>query len=149
MIVKGPDGIAHIAQHVRQALVPSVADPYLITDLRFTAMCLDLIAEDYDRAVDVLVADRADIADIFKVALPYLEDGLREQVRQRLDFETKDLRVRTLSQRADGDMAVLIELHRISEGGDEAGDGWAAEINAYIWRFIGNYADRRKYESAI
>ena len=149
MIVKGSDGICHVAQHVRQTLLPAMADPYLMTDLRFTAMCLDLIAEDYDRAVDVMVADREEIVKIFDTALPYLKDELRIRVGQRLGCEAKDLRVRSLSLRADDDLLVLIELHRVSEDGEVSGETWAADVNAKIWRFIENYAERRKYNSPI
>jgi hypothetical protein len=149
MIVMGSDGICHVAQHVRQELLPAISDPYLTADLRFTAMCLDLIAEDYDRAVDVMVADREEIAKIFEMVLPHLEGELHARVSLRLGCETKDLRVRSLTQRADQDMSVLIELHCASEDGEQTGRAWTADLNAKIWRFIENYAQRRKYHSPI
>lgn len=149
MIVMGSEGICHIAQHVRQALLPAMSDPYLTTDLRFTAMCLDLIAEDYDRAVDVMVADREEVARIFETALPHLDGELQVRVAQRLGCETTDLRVRSLAQRADDDMLVLIELHCASENGEQTRRTWTADVNTKIWRFIENYAERRKYNSPI
>jgi hypothetical protein len=149
MIVMASEGIGHLADHVRRAMLPSALDPYAASDLRFTAMCLDLIAEDYDRAVDVLSADREEIADIFAKALPHLESDLRDRVGARLARKPTNLRVRTLTQEGDDDMRVLIELHREAEKVEQLGEAWAIGLNAEIWRFLENYAARRIYRSPI
>jgi hypothetical protein len=149
MIVMGSEGICHLAGHVRQRLLPSTSDPYATSDLRFTAMCLDLIAEDYDRAVDVLSADREEIANIFAQAFPHLDSDMRDCVGARLANRPKNLRVRTLTQGADDDMRVLIQLHRETEKAERLDEPWVAGLNAEIWRFLENYAERRVYRSPI
>ena len=149
MIVMGSDGIRHLAGHVRETLMPSTSDPYAISNLRYTAMCLDLIAEDYDRAVDVLSADREEIAKIFARAFPNLKSALRDDVSARLASKPKNLRVQILSQRADDDMRVLIELHREIEEAERLGEPWATDLDAEIWQFLENYAERRIYRSLI
>ena len=148
MIVMGSDGISHVATHVRQAVLATATDAYAATDLRFTAMCLDLIAEDYDRAVDVLVSDRNELEAIFRAAHPHLDGDIHSRVGERLADTPGNLRVRTLSRRADDDMRVLIELHQTIDDPDRS-EPWLAELNTKIWRFIERYAERRKYQSPI
>jgi hypothetical protein len=149
MIVMGSDGICHLAGHVRQSLLPSTSDPYAASDLRFTAMCLDLIAEDYDRAVDVLSADCEEMANIFAQAFLHLDGGMRDRVGARLANSPKNLRVRTLTQAADDDMRVLMEIHRETEKAERFDEPWVAALSAEIWRFLENYAERRVYRSPI
>ena len=149
MIVMGSDGISHLASHVRQKLLPSTSDPYTSSDLRFTAMCLDLIAEDYDRAADVFSADRQEMADVFAHALPDLDGDMRGRVSARLESRPENLRVRTLTQVVDDDLRVLIDLHREVEKPERVDQPWAGRLSAKIWMFLESYARRRVYRSPI
>ena len=149
MIVQGSEGISHVATNVRRNLVPRVSDPFLTTDLKFTAMCLDLIAEDFDRAVDVLAADRAELVAIFEQARPFVESVLQNRLEERLNASVSSLRVSALALRADEDMRVLIELHEMLERRGEAGRAEMEDLCLRIWRFIENYAARRAYVSPI
>lgn len=147
MIVKGSEGIRHVALHIRNGLLPSAADTYIASDMRFTAMCLDLIAEDFDRAVDVLLADREEMLAIFADASGSWSDPLQARIVERLQKRPTDYRVQTLSELADSDMAVLIALHAQCE---EAGKiPSALGLADRIWTFLGHYAERRRYRSPI
>lgn len=147
MIVMGSQGISHLAAHVRQTLHLATSD-HAATNLRFTAMCLDLIAEDYDRAVNTLCIDRAELEGIFQQASAHLTGDLRALVDARLASKAIDLRVGTLTRSADDDMLVLIEIHEWTECGgvDRIRE---ADLNDKIWSFLENYAERRTYRSPI
>lgn len=147
MIVKGSEGIRHVAMHVRDGLLPSASDPYIASEMRFTAMCLELIAEDFDRAVDVLISDRDDMQAIFTAASGSVDDPLQARIAARLQARPADYRVQTLSQLVDDDMAVLIALQAFCEDG-EGSSGTQALVDQ-IWAFLGRYAERRRYRSPI
>jgi hypothetical protein len=149
MIVKGSEGIAHVAKHIREYLLPKTTDAYVSRDIDLTAMLLDMISEDYDRAVDVLLADREEICAIFRQALPVVDDQLRERIEQSLSTEVCNMRVRLLTERADTDMKVLIALHEVVDDAEEKEEAWITTINLDIWQFIENYASRRAYLSPI
>ena len=149
MIVQGSEGIAHVATHVRHDLLAQVSEPIMATNLRFTAMCLDLIAEDYDRAADILSADRADLVAIFEQARPSVDGELQTRLAERLAVADTGLRVSALTRRADDDMRALIDLHAVITADREAGRHGAETLDGSIWRFIENYAARRAYVSPI
>ena len=149
MIVGGSKGIAHLATHVRDEIFAQVSEPFVATNLRFTAMCLDLIAEDYDRAADTLVADRADLVAIFEQARTCVAGALQVRLAERLAVANTGLRVSALTLRADSDMRVLIDLHTAVAADCGAGRDGAAALDARIWRFIRDYAARRAYVSPI
>lgn len=149
MIVMGKEGVGHLAKHLRQDLLSSISDPHMLADLRLMAVCIDLISEDFDRAVDVLAADREDLCVIFRQAAAFVDAPFRAALRERLEIETKGLRVAALMARSDRDMSVMIELHQQAELAEQNGKAWAAELNSLIWRFIEDYAARRAYQSPV
>ena len=112
-------------------------------------MLLDMISEDYDRVVDVLLADREEICAIFRQALPVVDDQLRQRIEQSLSSEVRNMRVQSLTERADMDMKVLITLHEVVDDAEEKEEAWITTINLDIWKFIENYASRRVYLSPI
>lgn len=149
MIVRGSQGIGHVATHVRTSLLPSISDPFVRANLSFTAMCLDLIAEDYDRAASNLVADRNELVEIFDMACSHVASNLRERLGVRLADQLGSLRVSKLTEQLDSDLLEIIDLHSLVENEEAAGHPWAADLNSKIWHFIENYAARRQYQSPI
>lgn len=150
MIVHGSGGIAHVAAVVRHSLLPKATDPYVATDVRMTAMLLDLIGEDYERSVDVMLRDDQQMRDLFVQASPSLDATLRERVQGCLQEATPaDWRVSTLSARADRTMALFIEVHAQVERQAREGRGGAETVDLALWRFIEDYAERRRYHADI
>lgn len=150
MIVHGSKGIAHVAALVRQSLLPKAVDPYFATDVRMTAMLLDLIGEDYDRSVDVMVRDQRQMGPLLQQAWPWMSKDLRERVQRCLDDAPReDLRVSVLSRHADRAIANFIEVHADVEHAARKGHAGAQTLDSAMWRFIEDYTERRRYHADI
>ena len=147
MITGGAEGIGHIADLIERDLLPQAADEPRRSEIRVLAQLVRLAAEDYDRAVDVLMADRADIVPILRDALPLLEtarDTLVDDVRERLADRPDGYRVSVLRARSDRDLAVLDAVHRVL--GDRPDTG---ALVYRIWRFLDDFAERRRFETPL
>ncbi|MNV41856.1 hypothetical protein D3C71_1335070 [compost metagenome] len=150
MIVHGSEGIAHVAALVRQSLLPKAADPYFATDVRMTAMLLDLISEDYERSVDVMWRDQREMKPLLLQAQPWLSEELRERVQRCLEeAQQEDLRVSVLSRHADRAMVIFIEVHASVEQAARQGRADARALENVVWRFIEDYTERRRYHADI
>jgi len=150
MIPKGAEGIGHIATRIAVDLMPKAADAYAGADMGLIATLLGLVAQDYDRAADNLVADHADIASILREAQPHLTDAsLRRRAEAAASATCQTLRVHDLAARGDIEMRVLIDLHETVEKAMDEGAAWAHALNARIWRFLDEYVARRTYQSAF
>jgi len=149
MIPKGAEGISHIASRLVVDLLPKADDEYMAADLVMTADLIKLVAQDYDRAVDVLAMDHHDLCAILHEAAPQLNSSpLSRRIEEALASEPRSQRVSDLTERADNTMKVLIDLHQVLENdmGHE-GTEWAARVNLKIWRFLEAYVARRMYQS--
>ena len=146
----GAEGIGHIAARIFGDLVPKASDAYAMSDLAMIATLLGMAAEDYDRAADVLLADEAEIVEIFDLARIHVVD---EQLRQRMTGAIvgppESYRVSRLSARVDAAMRVLIALHEAVEVAQESGAAWAEVLNGRIWRFLERHTERRAYHAAF
>ncbi|WPB89301.1 hypothetical protein [Streptomyces malaysiensis] len=154
MITHGRRSVDDVAQLIDLSLLHMPDDTPAKAELRGTAMLVRLVAEDFDRAVDVLVDDRRQAEDIFTEALglsnlTQADDGSTDgvmalvgEIRERLADSAPDLRVSTLSTRGDEDTRVIVRLHAaIETRADPAG----IALNHRIWRFIDDYTARRRY----
>jgi hypothetical protein len=150
MIPNGAEGIGHIVARIFGDLVPKASDAYAMSDLAMIATLLGMAAEDYDRAADVLLADEAEIVEIFDLARIHVVD---EQLRQRMTGAIvgppESYRVSQLSARVDAAMRVLIALHEAVEVAQESGAGWAEVLNGRIWSFLERHTERRAYHAAF
>ena len=150
MIPNGREGIGHLAARVFADLVPKASDAYSMSDLAMIATLLGMAAEDYDRAADVLLADEAEIAEIFDAATSSITDPvLLARMSSAFALPPRDYRVAQLSARADAAMRVLIDLHATVEIAQDAGAGWAEMLNGRIWRFLERHTERRAYHVAF
>lgn len=150
MIVHGSESIDHVASLIRQKLLPKISDAYMATDVKMLAMLLDLISEDYDRNVDVLLRDQQQLQLLLRQTLTWLNDPLAASVRDFLEeAPLEDMRVRTLSRRADRGMMLFIRAHANIEQASYDKRLGSEELNRLFWHFIGDYAERRRYHSDI
>ena len=147
MIPKGSTGIAHIAGRIVQDLMPRAGDLYMATDLAYLSLLLGLVAQDYDRAADVMVAEERDILAILRNANAHLSDeGLRKRIAAALDERPESLRVAELTACSDTLLRLLIEVHATVETDSAA---WARQLDSEIWRFLEKHAALRAYEVPV
>ena len=151
MIAQGAEGIRHSAHYLRDDLIASVADPFLAGDLRLIAQHFDLVAEDFDRAVDNLVADRAALEAFFAAALPHLCGGgggdEAAAATAALADTVAGLRVGDLAARGDRDMVAFIAVHARIDRAVAAGEPWAAPLREEAWRILDAWLERRRYRT--
>ena len=139
-------------------------------DARTAAMLVRLVAEDYERVVDVLVSDRRQLEVLFSRARTMLDAGsdscvepvgsattgpeekgpLLKALNARLSDDLDgSLRVSALSRRADEDLRLFSRLQAYLEERPESG---APDVREQLWlqawQFIDDYTQRRRYEEA-
>lgn len=147
MIAQGADGIRHGARYLRDDLAPGVADPFLAGDLRMIAQHFDLVAEDFDRAADNLVTDRAMLEAFFASALPHLGGDEAAAATAALADTVAGLRVSDLTARADRDMAAFVAVHARIDRAVATGEPWAGPLRDEAWRFLDAWLERRRYRT--
>jgi hypothetical protein len=109
-----------------------------------------MVAQDYDRAVDVLVSDQIDIRALFEAALGSIDDpALADRMSATIAARPVSLRVKDQNAHADTAMRVLIDLHAHVEDAEARGAAWASPLNLKIWTFLDAYVARRAYDSAF
>jgi hypothetical protein len=147
MIPKGAQGIGNLVNRIGRDLIPRAADAYTATDLGYFTMLLGMVAQDYDRAADVLVAEHAALGSILSEASSHIEDAaLRSRIADAIAAEPASLRVSDLATRGDATMRVLIDVHAEVESALAAGAAWAGPLNDNIWRFLETHVAAQAYD---
>lgn len=150
MIPRGGEGIRHLGIRIVADLIPKARDAYTTADLGLTTALLDMVAQDYDRAVEVLVSDQNNIREIFVAALGSIVDqALADRMLATLEARAVSYRVTDQSDQTDAAMRVLIDLHAHVEDAEARGEAWAAPFNRRIWTFLDAHVARRAYDSAF
>jgi len=150
MIPKGSLGIGGLAARVALDLIPKAADAYTATDLGLLATLIGMVAQDYDRAADVLVSEHEALRPILEKAAENLSDAdLKARIAAALGATTLSLRVSELQARSDATMRVLIEVHAAVEGAMRGGADWACALNDDIWRFLEAHVAAQSYDVAL
>jgi hypothetical protein len=150
MIPKGAAGVGHIASRLVAELMPRASDLYMAADLAYLSLLQAMVAQDYDRAADVFVAEERQIVAILRDAAPHLkDDALRARIDAASEETPKSLRIGELTARSDTLLRLLIEVHAEVENAETAGAAWASTINADIWRFLETHAALRAYEIPV
>ena len=147
MIAQGAEGIRHSAHYLRDDLIPGVADPFLAGDLRLIAQHFDLMAQDFERAVDNLVTDRAALEAFFTSALPHLGGDEAAAATAALADIVAGLRVGDLTARGDRDMVAFIAVHARIDRAVAAGEPWAGPLREEAWRILDAWLERRRYRT--
>ena len=148
MIPKGAAGIAHLGTRLLTDVLPRTEDAYTAADLGMTYSLIDMVAQDYDRAADVLVSDDAGLRAILREAQPLVAEGaLRDRIAAALASQADGLRIGQLSAHADQMLKVFIDLHHATETAEEQGAPWAAALNLKLWAFLDSYVAKRTYQS--
>jgi hypothetical protein len=150
MIPKGSEGIRHLVTRVAQDLIPKAHDAYTATDLGYFTLLLGMVAQDYDRAADVLVSEHAALQPILRRAALHIDDAsLKARIAEALAAEAPSLRVGDLTARSDVTLKLLIDLQAAIEEAEAGGADWARTVNDEIWRFLEAHVAARAYEVAL
>jgi hypothetical protein len=150
MIPKGAEGVGHLAARLVMETMPKAQDAYMAADLGMVAGLLGMVAQDYDRAAEVLVADDTEIRALFEeaAALP-LPPEIKDRMATALASRPAGLRISQLSAHMDRTMRILIDLHASVEEAEVAGAAWAGPFDGKIWTFPENHVARHAYDSAF
>lgn len=147
MIVGGAEGALHVADVLSQ-LAEATDDVHCATTARMSSMLVRLVAEDFDRYVEVLMTDRAQLVDLFQKAIALVDAPLAERIRERLESVPADYRVTTLLDGNLRDLAVFEDLHGELEVAD-ADDSAAHALAQEAWAFLHSYTERRRYHTPV
>jgi hypothetical protein len=150
MIPRGAEAIQRLARRIGVDLIPKAPDAYTASDLGFITALLGMVAQDFDRAADVLVTQHEALAPILREAAERLGDAdLAARIAAALDHPPASLRISDLTARADATLRLLIEAHAAVEVAADAGADWAVALNAQIWRFLEVQTAAEAYQAAI
>jgi hypothetical protein len=150
MIPRGSEAIRHLVTRIAQDLMPKATDAYTATDLGLFTALLGLVAQDYDRAAEVLVTEHAALLPILRQAAMHLDDdALKARIAEALTAPPTSLRISDLTARSDAALKVLIEVHAAVEDAQAHGAAWAPAVNDEIWRFLEAHVAAHSYESAL
>lgn len=146
MIPRGAEGVASIAASIDDALAPAVAGTPAAADTRLAAMLVTVAAEEFERAVDVLVTDRRQLCQLLTVARPDVDDQLRVVIDERLaDDAGGTLRVSALQKRADADVRALgqVMAHLETRPPQLTPERLSALLDQ-CWNVLESYTQRRR-----
>ena len=150
MIPRGAEAIQRLARRIGTDLIPKAADAYTATDLGFMTALLGMVAQDFDRAADVLQSQHEALVPILREAALRLADpDLAGRIEAALAAAPASLRISDLTVRADATLRLLIEAHAGVEVAAVAGAEWAEGLNAQIWRFLETQTEAEAYQTAI
>ena len=150
MIPLGAQGIAHLATRLMTETAAKAPDAYMAADLGLTAALIGMVAQDYERAAEVLTLDREEIRPLLAAARPHLAgEALRARIDGVLTAAPASLRISDLTTLADRAMGVLIETHAAVEDAQAAGEAWAGPVGDEIWRFLERHVARHAYDIAL
>jgi hypothetical protein len=150
MIPKGAQGIGHLATRIGREMIPKAGDAYTASDLGMISGLIGMIAQDYDRAADVLVAEHEALAPILQEAAARLDDaGLKARIDAALALKPASLRVSDLAARSDVTLRLLVDAHAAVEDAATAGADWAGGLDDEIWRFLETHVAARAYDVAL
>lgn len=118
----------------------------MMSDLAMVAEMINLIAQDFDRAADVLCTDRDDILNIFRSLSDQPElRTLKPKIADLVEAKPESLRVNDLNAHMDKMLPILADIHASVEQAASSGVPWAGAANSLIWEFYENYVKRRVY----
>ena len=150
MIPRGSEAVRHLVTRIAQDLIPKAGDAYTATDLGYFSVLMGMIAQDYDRAAEVFVAEHAALAPIFIAAAAHLDDeDLAARIAAALALEAPSLRVHDLADRSDITMRLLIDVHAEVEAAAADGAEWARGVDSAIWRFLETHVTSHAYDVAL
>jgi hypothetical protein len=126
---------------VATRIIPAIHEEnYALGDAKMVAAMAIILAQEVDRAADVLIAENAALRGLFAKAAEQSLEDLSDRVGQAAASQDANYRVSTLEAGNAALRATLIDLHAYVEDQDET---WANAIDAEIWAILRQGAERR------
>ena len=147
MITSGSTSIEHVATVIEERLLLTATDPQVQADARLSAMLVRLVAEDFDRAADVLVTDRRELEPVLESCAAAVPEVLRREISARLLDTGCSLRISDLRVRSDRDLRVLARVHDEVADRVESGDADPGLLDL-LWHYLDAFTARRRYAFA-
>lgn len=128
-------------------ILPALGTDYVAGSAGTIGVGLNLAAQEFDRAADVLVADNQEIRALFAEASELLPDAkLTARLREAATSRDASFRVSELSRNNDTLNELLIELHTRVE---ELQSPPAKKIEGKILKHLEASADRRSLDFPV
>ena len=125
-----------IASHV----LPDITTPYGQADAGLISGLLMALAQDYERAAYNRVTDIDEIKQLFKGALPSLQEHPDQLDMAAFTNATPDsLLLSDLDRYHAGGFELLIKLHSWAESHD-------SDLNHEIWALLRRHSERNKFD---
>jgi hypothetical protein len=128
-----------LATKVSEAMPP---DHYAAGDAKMLALMNVLLAQEVDRAADILLRENATLRSLLGGAASHLPPALARQAADAAQTSDADLRIATLESGNALLKSLLIKVHIAAEA-DLA--TWGGPLNLEILRFLRRYADERMF----
>jgi hypothetical protein len=123
-------------------ILPHLNAEYSMGNTSLMAMSLFMVAEEFDRAADIRVAENAEMRALFAEAGRLIDDAsLAARLTEASKGKDASLRITALNASNDALKALLIELQTLVE---ESKAPWAPALEEKIWDYIIAAAERRK-----
>jgi hypothetical protein len=130
-----------MATTLATTIIPEMPETsYALGDAKMLAALAILLAQEVDRAADVLVRENAAIRALFAQAAEMPVGGLGVQLGKAATSTDASLRVSVLEAGNAELKAVLIDLHALV---DDSSADWAKAIDAKIWAILNQGAQDR------
>jgi hypothetical protein len=126
---------------VATRIIPAIHEEnYALGDAKMVAAMAIILAQEVDRAADVLIAENTALRALFATATAQPLGDLSDRVEQAAASQDANYKVSTLEAGNAVLRATLIDLHAYVEDQDEP---WARAIDAEIWVILRQGAERR------
>jgi hypothetical protein len=130
-----------MATTVGLKIIPEMPETsYALGDAKMVAALSILLAQEVDRAADVLVQENTAIRALFAAAAGEPVVGLATPLAEAAKSVDANIRVSTLEMGNAVLKALLIQLHELVEANDAA---WAKRLNEEIWAILKSGAQAR------
>jgi hypothetical protein len=140
VIPRPQQALNDLAMKLMLSIAPQTQSTYAATSAGLIGMLMQCLAQDFDRAAAVRVADLDEMATLFRAAPASASADLRATIQQVLEGAPASLRIADLTARHAQAMQLLIDLHAWTEVND------AQQLNREIWQFLIRHADRHAYQ---
>ncbi len=126
---------------VATRIIPAIHEEnYALGDAKMVAAMAIILAQEVDRAADVLIAENAALRGLFGKAVAQISGDLADRVALAAASRDADFKVSTLEAGNAALRALLIDLHAMVE---EHPEPWATALNREIWAILLHGAERR------
>jgi hypothetical protein len=140
-------GLDHLLMTMAGSLATTVTEAmppehYAAGDAKMLALLNVLLAQEVDRAADILVRENGALRSLFEQAAAQLPAPLAQQARDAANSTDANFRLVTLESGNAALKALLIEVHSVAENEPAP---WGRHLTREILTFLKQSADTRMF----